>query len=168
MHVTERLAALKKRGVTQSSIAKDLGVAQATVGQVIRSDSRSARIEARVAEAIGLPASEIWPEWHGGIKSAESSHPAVDPSLMGEIRARCRHYGLKHGCDQPYAVPKLRHVIGVYNVLRGKLTGSETVEIFNRTIEAALEMYAMPFHDKEDPELFKRGWWEPMDSFKVQ
>jgi lambda repressor-like predicted transcriptional regulator len=165
MHPSDRKSALKKRGYTATAVAADLGVDQSAVSNVLAGRTRSARIEAMLSELIGLTPQKIWPEWYGGIKSDESSHPAVDASLMGEVRARCLVYGLRYGCDQPYAIPKLRHVVGVYNFLRGKLTGSESVEQFNAALDSAVESYASPFHDRDEPDLFKRGWWEPLSHF---
>ena len=55
-------AALILKGITQTAIAKKLGVLTCTVGQVIAGRSKSARIAKQIAEELGLKVEDIWPE----------------------------------------------------------------------------------------------------------
>lgn len=61
MHQEDIKAALRKAGWTQAAIADELAVAKSSVAQVIVGSIRSARIQARIAEIIGKPVKEIWP-----------------------------------------------------------------------------------------------------------
>jgi len=54
--------ALALRGLTLSSIARDLGVAPGTVSIVSRGFRRSRRIESAIAMALGCSPAELWPE----------------------------------------------------------------------------------------------------------
>ena len=54
--------ALQKRGLTFTKIADRLGVTVTTVCMVSRGAGRSRRIEAEIADAIGYPASSVWPD----------------------------------------------------------------------------------------------------------
>jgi lambda repressor-like predicted transcriptional regulator len=65
MHPAEIQAALKIRGYSQASVARDCGVEPTTVGAVVNGRSRSQRVEARIAELTGLPLERLWPLWHG-------------------------------------------------------------------------------------------------------
>ena len=62
MHAEEIKAALRMKGVTQARLADRLGVARATVSMVISGASRSGRIQQAVADVLGLPQNEIWPD----------------------------------------------------------------------------------------------------------
>ena len=52
---------LLKKGVEQAAIARDLGVAPATIYKVIEGLSASDRVRRAIAEAIGQPVAMIWP-----------------------------------------------------------------------------------------------------------
>lgn len=66
MHPALIQAALKMQGVTQADIAAQCGRVSATaVYQVIQGNSRSKRIEMRIAAVTKLPLAELWPDWHG-------------------------------------------------------------------------------------------------------
>jgi lambda repressor-like predicted transcriptional regulator len=62
MHPEEIKAAMRMKGITPTAMADQLGVANATVSQVISGRSVSARIQGRIAEIIGKSVSEIWPK----------------------------------------------------------------------------------------------------------
>ena len=49
-------------GTNGNKIAKALGVSRQVVYQVINGDISSPRIRLAIAEAIGKPVSEIWPD----------------------------------------------------------------------------------------------------------
>jgi len=61
MHPEEIKAALRMRGVTPAALADELGVAAASMSQVISGRAVSARIRGRIAEIIGKPVGSIWP-----------------------------------------------------------------------------------------------------------
>ena len=54
-------AALAKKGHTQTSIGKRLGVSQTAVRYVIFSQRKSRRIEQAIIEATGIPGHRLWP-----------------------------------------------------------------------------------------------------------
>lgn len=62
MHPEDINAALRKTGNTQAMLADELEVARSSIHDVIHGRKRSARIQARIAEIIGRPVSEIWEE----------------------------------------------------------------------------------------------------------
>jgi transcriptional regulator with XRE-family HTH domain len=51
---------MKARRITQTSLAKNLGVAPATVCTIIYGRSSSHRIETAIAEALGLTFFKVW------------------------------------------------------------------------------------------------------------
>ncbi|WP_446745937.1 helix-turn-helix domain-containing protein [Sphingomonas sp. OTU376] len=55
-------SALALKGLTLSSIARDLGVAPGTVSIVSRGFRRSRRIETAIATALGCRPADLWPE----------------------------------------------------------------------------------------------------------
>lgn len=61
MHPADIQAALKKRHVRQVDIATQQGVTQATVSDVIKGRTRSARLQRAISRACGLPLSQLWP-----------------------------------------------------------------------------------------------------------
>lgn len=52
---------IKSKYGTAKSLANELGVTQATLSQIISGESRSARIEAKLAELAGIPAHVLFP-----------------------------------------------------------------------------------------------------------
>ncbi len=54
-------AALAKKGHTQTSIGKRLGVSQTAVRYVIFSERKSRRIEQAIIDATGLSGHRLWP-----------------------------------------------------------------------------------------------------------
>lgn len=53
---------IKCAGSSQTKIAEKVGVTQTAVWNVINGKSKSKAIEQAIAEVIGVPVSEIWPE----------------------------------------------------------------------------------------------------------
>ena len=53
---------LARKGIKQMDIAKNIGVSRATISYVVNGHSPSARIREAVAEALGLPVGDIWPD----------------------------------------------------------------------------------------------------------
>ena len=64
-------AALALRGITLSSIAKDLRVKPTTVTIVSKGHRRSRRIEEALATAVGSTAAQIWPDRYPEKRSFE-------------------------------------------------------------------------------------------------
>ncbi len=64
MNHFDRLDALKRKGITQASIASSLEppVRSATLSLVLAGKSVSARIRRKVAEVIGKPFEVVWGE----------------------------------------------------------------------------------------------------------
>jgi lambda repressor-like predicted transcriptional regulator len=62
MSPNEIKSSLVLSGCTQVSIARALNVSPASVNDVITGKTVSARIREAIAEAIGRPVEEIWPE----------------------------------------------------------------------------------------------------------
>lgn len=54
--------ALHARGLTFSEIAKDQGVAKATISIVSRGYRRSRRLERAIADALDVEPAQLWPE----------------------------------------------------------------------------------------------------------
>jgi lambda repressor-like predicted transcriptional regulator len=55
-------AALILKGVSQTSIAKELGVAKSLVSMVIYGAEKNAKVRKTIAKIIGQPVKEIWPK----------------------------------------------------------------------------------------------------------
>lgn len=64
-------SALALRGLTLSSLARELEVAPTTVSIVSRGFRRSRRIERAIAEAVGCSPAELWPLRYQPIISEE-------------------------------------------------------------------------------------------------
>ncbi|MDA8449817.1 helix-turn-helix domain-containing protein [Acidovorax sp. GBBC 3332] len=62
MHPEDIKAAMRKRGVTPTALADELGVANGTVSQVISGRCESARIKERIAQITGVAITVLWPE----------------------------------------------------------------------------------------------------------
>lgn len=56
-------AGLEDAGKTGSAIAKEIGVCHAAVYQVINRKIRSRRIAEKIADAIGKPFKDVFPEY---------------------------------------------------------------------------------------------------------
>jgi DNA-binding XRE family transcriptional regulator len=52
---------LKKKGYTQMTIAKMIGVSHVAVHQIIYGNSKSRRIQQKIAEILGQEIEDIWP-----------------------------------------------------------------------------------------------------------
>lgn len=68
---------LKKRGTTQLSLAKELGVAHMSVSKVINKKMISDRIMRHVAAAIGKHHTEVFPEYYFSPPARSTSKTAV-------------------------------------------------------------------------------------------
>jgi len=63
MHPAYIQAELKRRGITQRSIAAELGVTAVAVTQVIHKRSRSERVMEAISKKIGIETAEVFPEF---------------------------------------------------------------------------------------------------------
>ena len=61
MHPEDIKAELRKIGITVTSFAADMAVTQGMVSRVIRSQTRSRRIEAEIARRLELSPADLWP-----------------------------------------------------------------------------------------------------------
>ena len=70
MHPADIQAELKKKGVTQASIARDLGVSTFHVSAVIHDPEKrqSDLVMKTVAKAIGWDHREVFPEYYFNVK----------------------------------------------------------------------------------------------------
>lgn len=59
-------AALKAAGLKQKDIAQKCGVSSTVVSQVLNGRAKSHRIATAVAEATGLPMSDLFPDYAAG------------------------------------------------------------------------------------------------------
>ena len=62
-------AAMLAKNISVTSIAKKLGIAVPNISQVIHGDKKTPRIRKAIADAVGIPISELWPESES-VKSA--------------------------------------------------------------------------------------------------
>jgi lambda repressor-like predicted transcriptional regulator len=60
MHPEEIKAALRIRGITLTALASELCLSRSMVTQVVHGRARSRRVEARIADLLGKPASALW------------------------------------------------------------------------------------------------------------
>jgi len=65
MHPALIKAAIAMANTQQADIAEELKVARSTVHSVIEGNTRSKRVELRIAAIINRPLTEIWPQWYG-------------------------------------------------------------------------------------------------------
>jgi lambda repressor-like predicted transcriptional regulator len=61
MHPEQIKANIRMKGTTPAALAEELGVSRSTVTQVIAGTGVSARVRARIAQVVGMPACAIWP-----------------------------------------------------------------------------------------------------------
>ncbi|MBO1249393.1 helix-turn-helix domain-containing protein [Comamonas denitrificans] len=61
MHPEQIKAAMRMAGTTPAMLCDELGVAASSVSQAISGHIKSQRIQGRIAQIIGKPISEIWP-----------------------------------------------------------------------------------------------------------
>ena len=68
MHSEDIKAALRKRGWTLADIAKELDICPSAVSHAL-TRQRSRRVEETIANKIGLPLQEVWPQRYTGVSS---------------------------------------------------------------------------------------------------
>ena len=61
MHAEQIKAAMRMKGITSAALADEMGVANATVSQVISGRAVSARIRGRIAAITGYSVDTLWP-----------------------------------------------------------------------------------------------------------
>ena len=62
MDAVEIIYQLRKRGKTQSALARDLSVSASVVNNVIHNRSTCHAVAAHIANLLQLPLTEVWPE----------------------------------------------------------------------------------------------------------
>ena len=55
---------LKKKGITQKQIAQELEISEMSVSKEINDEPRSHRTRCAIAEKIGLPVDEVFPDYY--------------------------------------------------------------------------------------------------------
>ncbi|HBF39979.1 MAG TPA: transcriptional regulator [Firmicutes bacterium] len=55
-------AAIILKGVSQTSIAKELGIAKSLVSMVIHGTEKNAKVRKAIAKIMGQPVKKIWPK----------------------------------------------------------------------------------------------------------
>ena len=84
MHPELIKAHLRMRGTTPAAVADGLGVTRTAVAHVITGKAKSRRIRARLAQVIGKPEAELWPEGAKPGPGLRRSHkPKVERDSMG-------------------------------------------------------------------------------------
>ncbi len=68
---------LKKKGITQASIAKDLGVSEMMISNVITRKSVSDRIMQHIAEKLGRDHRAVFPDYYFAEKINETRRKRV-------------------------------------------------------------------------------------------
>lgn len=64
MHPADIQAALKKKGITQTSIADELGVSEMQISGVVNKGRDSDRVMRHVSDLIGKDHREVFPEYY--------------------------------------------------------------------------------------------------------
>ncbi len=81
--------ALERAGHSQADIARSVAPAvdRSLVNMVIGSKARSRRVEQRIAEIIGKPATEIWPHWYAEPRPNHRRKPMSVAEMFERIQA---------------------------------------------------------------------------------
>ncbi len=77
---------LRRRGVRQTAIARELGVTPSTVGNVIHGRATSHMVASHIAELLGLELSELWPSKYCYRPRRLSAHQAQAGDLKGDAK----------------------------------------------------------------------------------
>jgi transcriptional regulator with XRE-family HTH domain len=59
-----RQCLLKEKGVTQKQIAEELDVCEMSISKEINGDHHSHRVRCAIAEKIGMPVNEVFPDYY--------------------------------------------------------------------------------------------------------
>jgi lambda repressor-like predicted transcriptional regulator len=78
MHPADIKAALARAGYRQKQVAALCAVTPTSVNDVISGRSRSRAVESQIAALVGLPLSQLWPQWF----APEAAPPIVDTAVM--------------------------------------------------------------------------------------
>lgn len=79
MHPADISASLRKAGRSQAQIARQLRVSKPAVCAIVQGRKRSARIEAAIAQATGLPRTVLWPQHRPKVSHAKPRHAVKRP-----------------------------------------------------------------------------------------
>lgn len=73
-------AALRKKGYTQESIAREVGVCLRTVNLTIK-DGRSSAVRCFIGEVLGVPPHEIWPGRDRLVRTRSKAREDLKPEV---------------------------------------------------------------------------------------
>lgn len=88
MHPEDIRAEIRKRFGSMAALGRSLGVSKTAVPNTINQPGYSAKMERRLAEVLGKPAAEIWPNrYHGdGTPVSFRVERAVAARRAGDLR----------------------------------------------------------------------------------
>jgi lambda repressor-like predicted transcriptional regulator len=79
---------LKRLGVSQSDIARDLGVSASVVGNVIHGRISSFEVASRVAALLGMVPTDLWPQRYSfrprGRSTRRRGEPTEGPAMPAD------------------------------------------------------------------------------------
>jgi lambda repressor-like predicted transcriptional regulator len=79
MHPEQIKAAIRMKGTTPSVLAEELGIAKATMSQVIHGRGVSSRVSERISKLIGVPVKDLWPTKPSLLRRKKSSVKVKQP-----------------------------------------------------------------------------------------
>jgi lambda repressor-like predicted transcriptional regulator len=82
MHHEDIKAAMRKKGVRSSDLARHLGVSAMAVSDTLRGRTKSRRIADAVSKIVGRPIHEIWPGLYNS--------PSAQERVAGLLRTKQR------------------------------------------------------------------------------
>lgn len=96
MHHEDIKALIRKTGSSPAAIARSLDVSSATVSNVIKGNTVSARIAGRISTVTGKRFSELWPgkyrafEFAEALQAAHAAAPVAAKAVKPAAAARAR------------------------------------------------------------------------------
>lgn len=86
MHPSEINSCLRKNGLTQTAVARELNLKQSTVATVIRGQSKSRKVAEFIALAVGYPLDVLWPGKYGdATRRLSKKQPNLRARLIAEL-----------------------------------------------------------------------------------
>jgi len=74
-----RQCLLKEKGYTQKRVALELDVSEMSVSDEVNDKARSHRIRCKIAEIVGMPVAEVFPDYYGRPPQRKTSKTANKP-----------------------------------------------------------------------------------------
>jgi lambda repressor-like predicted transcriptional regulator len=78
---------LRKTGITQAGIARDLGVKNSAVSLVVSGKGTSDKVRKHIAKCINTPVEAIWPETYLVKDDPTKRGPALTHGLYDQVAA---------------------------------------------------------------------------------